>query len=682
MYRVLSIFLYLCIFVLIPLSALADENPIRQESPNKHFPIHLDEIVVSTPLQKSISNSAKPVTVIHDEELRLKSSGTIGETLKQELGVHGQSFGPGVGLPVIRGQSGPRVRVLSNGLGVNDASQASPDHASGSTPLLADRIEVLRGPATLLYGSGAIGGVVNVIDNRIPMYLPDELFSGGAFEQKFNSVSDEFSTTLKLEGGIGNFAYHLDGFYRENNNLDIGGASIDVPRALVSQPGLDVTQNPFGTLLNSHSFSRSGTAGVSYVGERGYFGVSANSLENEYGVPPDGTADGELVRILLEQSKFDFKSELKNPLGFLETVRTHLSYTDYQHAEGDEALFQNNTFEGRLEAPHKPFAGLNGVLGLQVITSKFSALEIEDNEFLVPVTRSTTYSIFATEEFSIADTTTEFGIRIEHATHDPRSAMHPSRSFTPVSASVSELWNINDNNSISLAFTHSERAPQVQELYFEGFHEATRAFERGNPNLGLEKSNNLDLGYKLISDLVTVQVDLFHNWINDYIFVQRTGNFVDGEPETINNQENARFWGYEANLIFTLIEHEYGDVDLTLFSDYTRATLSNGDNVPQIPPLRWGFQIDHALGNWNSNLRLTRAQDQNHFGPNEANTLGYWLLNISTHYHVEDFEGADLLFYAKGNNLLNQNIRNAASFLRNFSPEPGVGGEVGVRVNF
>ena len=665
----------------LPFSVFAEDKHIDSESPKKHFPIHLDEIVVSTPMQKSILSSAKPVTVLHDEELRLKSSGTIGETLKQELGVHGQSFGPGVGLPVIRGQSGPRVRVLSNGLGVNDASQASPDHASGATPLLADRIEILRGPATLLYGSGAIGGVVNVIDNRVPMYLPDELF-GGAFEQKFNTVSDEYSSTIKLEGGIGNFAYHLDGFFRENNNVNIGGPAIDIPRALVSQPDLMVTNGSDGTLLNSFSYSRSGTAGLSYIGERGYLGVSANTLKNEYGVPPDGTADGELVRILLEQSKFDFKSELKNPLSFLETVRTHLSYTDYQHAEGEEALFLNDTFEGRLEAPHIPFAGLNGVVGLQVTSNKFSAFDIEDKEFLVPVTRSTTYSIFATEEFSIADTTTEFGIRIEHATLNPEDPINPTRSYTPVSASISELWNINETNSISLAFTHSERAPQVQELYFEGFHEATRAFERGNPNLGLEKSNNLDLGYKLISDLVTVQLDLFHNWINDYIFVQRTGNFVDGEPETINNQENARFWGYEANLIFSLIEHEYGDVDLTLFSDYTRATLSNGDNVPQIPPLRWGFQIDHALGNWNSNLRLSRAQDQNHFGPNEANTLGYWLLNISTHYHVEDFEGADLLFYAKGNNLLNQNIRNATSFLRNFSPEPGVGGEVGVRINF
>ncbi len=671
-----------CLFSVGATGVFAEDKPNESVGPKEHYPIHLKEVVVSTPMQKSVSSSAKPVTVLHDEELILKSRGTIGETLKQEPGVHGQSFGPGVGLPVIRGQSGPRVRVLTNGLGVNDASQASPDHASGSVPLLADRVEILRGPATLLYGSGAIGGVVNVIDNRIPTQVPDKVF-GITFQQKYDSALDESSSAFKLEGGSGNFAYHFDGFYRDNDDIDIGGLAIDVPRAQVSDPGLVVDENPDGTLNNSSSRAKGGTAGLSFFGDSGFVGFSANTLENIYGVPPEGEAGGETIRILLKQSKYDFKSEWNNPISFLEAIRTRLSYTDYQHTEGEEALFRNDTFEGRVEAPHKPFAGLNGVFGIQMISSRFSALEIEDNEFLVPVTRSNNFSFFAQEEFAIGNTVTEFGLRIEHATVDPiDDATVPYKSYIPVSASVSELWNINDNNIVTLAFTHSERAPQVQELFFEGFHEATRVFERGNPNLRKEKSNNIDLGYKLISKWVNVQVDLFYNWVQDYIFLQRTGALVMGDPEAVNQQANARLYGYESKIIFHLLKNRQGDFDLTLFSDFTRAELTNDVDVPQIPPLRWGFQVDHALGNWNSNVRLTRAERQNHPGLNEADTPGYFLLNITTQYQVKDFKGANLLVYAKGNNLLDEDIRNSASFLRNFAPEPGIGAEVGVRINY
>ena len=671
---------FVLLFSLCLQTAFAEDQKKEPESPKQRFVVHMDQIVVTTPMKDKISSSAKPVNILHDEELRLKASGAIGETLKNELGVHGQSFGPGVGLPVIRGQSGPRVRVLSNGLGVNDASQASPDHASGSVPLVAERVEILRGPATLLYGSGAIGGVVNVIDNRIPEEMPDKLI-GGAIEQKYNSVSDEFSSVFKVEGGAGRFAYHFDGFYRENNNIRIDGDAIDEAKGQVSEPGLSVTRNSAGFINNTTADAKGATGGLSFIGNSGFFGVSFNTFENEYGIPPEGTDDGELARIDLEQNKVGVKGEWRNEDGFIESLRTKLSYTDYEHAEGDEAVFFNDTFEGRLEAPHRPIAGFEGVFGLQVISGEFSAVEIEENEFIVPITKSNSYALFAQESFKVGPTKAEFGFRVEHTDVNSRNDVDPDSSYTPISVSASDLWKINDSNSLNLAITRSQRAPQAQELFFSGFHEATRTFERGNPNLKLETSYNIDLGYRFNSSWVSAEVDLFHNWVNDYIFLQRTGATVGGKPETVNRQIDANFLGYEARLIFPLIERKYL-VDLTVFSDYTRAALDNAGDVPQIPPLRWGFQLDHSLGNWNSNLRLTRAEEQTAAGANEADTPDYVLLNLATHYHIDNIKGMDVLAYAKGNNLLDESIRNSTSFLRNFSPEPGIGAEVGIRINY
>lgn len=663
----------------------AGEKPQITESPKKHFEIHLKELVVSAPMEETISSSARPVEILHDEELRLKAASTIGETIKLEPGVHGQSFGAGVGLPVIRGQSGPRVRVLNNGLGANDASQASPDHASSVNPLLADRIEILRGPATLLYGSGAIGGVVNVIDNRIPRLVPEKLVTG-ALEQKYNSVSNETSTAVKVEGGKDFFAYHFDGFYRNSGNVDVGGLAIDPARGRVSEPDLMVTRNTNGFLANSGSESRGGTAGFSLVGDAGFIGVSGNLLENDYGIPPEGTDDGEIVTVKLEQNKFDLKGELFDPVSFIEAVKTSLSFTDYEHREtvmGEtEALFRNDTFEGRLEVPHSPIAGFTGVVGVQAISSKFSALAVEDNEFLVPQTVSTSVGVFAQESVDVGPVNVKAGVRVDHASLDPNSPVSPYRSFTPVSASISGQWDLNEQHRFSSAFTRSQRAPQVQELFFAGFHEATRAFERGNPNLTEETSNNFDFGYKFVSDWVVAEVDLFYNLVDDYIFLQRTGAIVDDSPEVLAQQTQAYFLGYEANLIFPLMDNNHGAVDFTLFSDFTRGRLTNMGDVPQQPPLRWGFQVDHSKGQWSSNLRLTRAEAQNNPGANEANTPPYVLLNIATHYHILDLFGTDVLLFAKGNNLLDQTIRNSTSFLRNFSPEPGIGAELGVRVDF
>ncbi|MZH13998.1 MAG: TonB-dependent receptor [Nitrospinae bacterium] len=659
----------------------SEELEKKPKGPKEHSIIHMDEVIISTLMEEKISSSAKPVTVLNDDNLRMKAGSTIGETLQNEMGVHGQSFGPSVGLPVIRGQDGPRVRVLNNGLGTNDASQNSPDHASTAVPLTAERIEILRGPATLLYGSGAIGGVVNVIDNRIPEYVPDQLV-GGSVEQKYNSVSNNRSTAVKIEGGKNKFAYHFDGYYQKSDDIKIRGDAIDATRAQVSQNGLVVAENSNGFIDNTEADNLSGTAGFSFVGDSGFLGFSGNVLDMEYQVPPNGTAGGEKIFIELEQRKLDFKSEWNNPEGFIEAVKTKLSFTDYEHTESLKGFFQNDTFESRVETPHKPILGMKGVAGFQIMTSRFSALDIPTGTFLNPITRTNSYAAFIQEEFDVGSTVAQFGLRIEHTVLNSELRVNPDANFTPISVSVSDLWNIDDQSSINVAFTRSQRAPMVQELFFSGGHDATASFERGNPNLKVETSYNIDLGYKLNSEKVVAEINLFHNWANDYIFRQRTGATVNGDPEVIYQQATATFIGYEAQFIFHVWENALQDVDLTLFSDYTRAQLNNEGDVPRIPPLRWGFQVDHQYENWSSNLRLTRAERQEYSGVNEASTPGYVLLNLNTHYHIDKFNNTDIVVYAKGNNLLNQNIRNSASFLRNFAPEPGVGGEIGIRIDY
>jgi iron complex outermembrane recepter protein len=663
-----------------PVFALDYEK--ETEGPKEHYATHLDEIIVSTPLQDKVSSSAMPVTVLHDDNLRMKTGSTIGETLQNELGVHGQSFGPGVGLPVIRGQDGPRVRVLNNGLGTNDASQISPDHASTAVPLTAERIEILRGPATLLYGSGAIGGVVNVIDNRIPEKVPDQLV-GGSVEQKYNSATTDRSTAIKLEGGKNKFAYHFDGYYSKKDDTKISGDAIDATRAQVSQSGTAFPENSNGFINNTEADNLSGTLGASYVSDFGFFGISGNMLDMEYEIPSGGTAGGEQALIEMESRKLDLKGEWNNSGGFFEKFKTKLSLTDYDHVEGTEAGFSSDTFEGRVEAPHKPLLGMKGVMGFQLTSNKFSAHELGTGEYIVPVTDTNNFAAFIQEEFSVGETVAQIGLRIEHTTVDSQLRANPDQDFTPISISVSDQVKINDQSSFNVALTRSQRAPMVQELYFNGGHEATRSFEVGNPFLDMETSYNIDLGYKHNSKKVAFELNLFHNWVNDFIFRQRTGGTsADGDPIVNIQQGGATFMGYEAQVILHAWKNSSQDVDLTLFSDYTRAKLNNEGDVPRIPPLRWGFQVDHRYGNWSSNLRLTRAERQEYSGVNEASTPGYTLLNLNTHYHVDNFHNADLVVYAKGNNLLNQNIRNSASFLRNFAPEPGVGAEIGIRIDY
>jgi len=680
-----------CLLVLSP-SLYAQEETIQK----------LDDMIVSAPFIESVEDSSHPITLLKGDELRNKVGSTLGETLQNELGVTNQSFGSGVGIPVIRGQSGSRVKVLQNSLGNNDASSLSADHATGVDPIIAERIEVLRGPSTLLYGSGAMGGIVNVIDNRIPETLFDKAI-GGAGEQRYDSATDETSSALKLEGGKDHFAYHVDGFYRDAGNTSIGGMAIDEARARQHDPSFNAVpagelQNSDGFIDNTQTRTRGGSAGFSMIGDSGLAGAAINQLEKNYGIPPDGHGETP-VHVEMKQTKYDFKSQLNNPFAFVEKAKLKFGYTDYAHTEFDGNIagttFLNQTYESRFELEHTPLIQNNkGILGFQSSNGEFVGLGEEGK--IVPKSNIDTYGLFNVESLKAGAMTYEMGGRIESTqiTPDGRADV----SYIPLSGSLSASWDVNSQNKLGLAFTHSQRAPQIQELFSDGFHHATRSYEIGNANLKKELSNNLDLSYQFDASWVKADLSLFHNWVSDYIYQQRDAaqlfNAEDGEfiandsdcaecfPLLHSQQKAAIFKGFEAKTVFPLMDNKLGLVDLTLFGDYTRGTFDNGGDVPRMPPLRYGVQVSYDKNEWSSNVRLTRGEAQTNAGENETTTPAYLLLNLGTQYKIAHFAQSDILLFAKGKNLLDENIRNSVSYLRNFSPEMGRSAEVGIRVSY
>ena len=681
-----------------------DERKNRKKSPQQEAdgekPHQLDEVVVeSEPLDRTIGSLARPVSVLKDAQLREQMGPTIGATLTQEPGINSQSFGPGVGQPVIRGLAGPRVRIMENGIGNNDVSNISPDHANSIEPSQAERIEILRGPSTLLYGSGAIGGVVNVIDNRVPEKKAEKPI-GGALNQIYNSALDETSSSLKLEGGESELAYHLDGFYRNSGNEIIGGQAIDEPAARMYDEALaeaPYLQNTNGYVPNTNARAKGGTAGLSWVGDPGYAGVAVNYLENNYGVPPIGIPGEPNIRINLWQTKYDFRGGIDNPFEYAEKLKVKFGYTDYKHIEmeGEQAgtTWKSDSYEGRVELTHKPIGPFKGQWGFQSVNGTTSAT---GEEATIPQTEIANYGLFAVETLVTDPLIYDFGFRIEPQSVTPAaSSGYVARNFLPVSGSVSGLWKVDSSNDLSLAFTESQRGAQAQELYVNGVHHATRAFEIGNPNLNMETSFNLELGYTFKQDWVDAQFNLFNNWVNDYIYSQYTGELYGHEegagdhdhggelPILQIEQANAVFKGFEANLLFPLMENSYGLLDLTLFGDYTRGTLSAGNgNVPRMPPLRFGTQIDYAKNKWSTYFRVTRGQAQEYAGENETETSGWVLMNVGVQYEAKSYADSKLLFYLKGNNLLDQDIRNSTSYLKNFAPEPGRGVQVGFQISY
>ena len=673
----------------LPSLVIAQDLLHGQYESNKN---ELNEIVISaSPLEESAAGINQAVSVLTGEALRNEAAATIGETLKNEPGVTNSGFGPGVGKPVIRGQVGNRVKVMQDSLGTLDASSASGDHAITTEALVAERIEILRGPATLRYGNGAIGGVVNVIDNRIPDELPEE--THGAIEYRHNNVNDQNSTVIVLDGAIkdtplGNWAWHLDGLYRDSNDVEIEGLA-QRPEGDEDPADHETTQ---GFISNTDTQANTVTGGLSWIGDQGFIGLSVSEMENQYGIPPGGhdhDEEPELIRIDMEQTRVDLKSEWQDILPGIELGRFRVSYNDYEHIElegGEKGTrFTNEAIEGRVELLHQEIAGWAGAIGLQLEDRQFAAI---GEEAFIPKSDIQNTGLFWVGETSHGDWNYELGFRLDRQTIDPDSDSgidHNTQSF-----SLSSLWQMTDEHSISLAFTRAQRAPSVEELLSNGPHHASESFDIGDENLDEETSHNFEFGYQyqgIIENSAIAQnqipyeftLNLFYNAIDDFIFKRNTGVEDPDEELTIfqYEQEDATFRGAETHMDINLTDNW----TIEFFGDYVRAKLDKSGDVPRIPPLRYGMAVHYQQEKWNTGLKVTEVARQSHAGDFEEDTDEYTRLDGHFHYHLDTVQGNWLLFL-KANNLLDEEIRNSTSFLREIAPEPARSLELGVRMSF
>ncbi|HYK03369.1 MAG TPA: TonB-dependent receptor [Thermoanaerobaculia bacterium] len=606
--------------------------------------VHTEEIVVTASADsRRESEVYQPVNVLSEEDLAARIRPTLGETLAQEPGVSSSSFGAGSSRPIIRGLGADRIRVLEEGVGTGDVSNISPDHAVSVDPANAEQIEIVRGPATLLYGSNAVGGVVNVISNRIPSRSVTDPLTV-TLDSRYSSASEEKSNMLVFDGGFRELAWHADFTARDTNDYEIPGALVE----------------------NSSLQSRSGTVGGSWITDGGFLGAAVTNFTTNYGVPGDDP-----VRIDMEQRRYDLRGELAQ-LGFFSNVRLRLGVTDYEHVEleGEEigTEFTNDSFETRLEARHRPFGRINGTWGVQVTSNDFVAA---GEEAYIPPNSSTANAIFAFEEMPGERFDFQFGARYEHQEVNVESDTLRDRHFEGFSGSAGAIWHPRDGYILALSLARAVRLPTATELYANGPHAATRQFERGNEALDEETSSGIDISFRRTAGRFRGELNLFNNSFDGYIYESPTGEIEDGFPVFEFIQRDARFRGVEVLTHTHLVSRGESHLELDLGGDYVRATLADGaGNLPRIPPMRAGAGLRLHGGPLSALVEVRHTFEQDEIASYETSTDGYTFLNAHLGYRffVKNTVHDVML---RSHNLTNEFARQHTSTLKEQAPLPG-----------
>jgi len=618
-----------------------------------------------------------PSKVLAGPELRAKVSSSLGETLGGELGVSASGFGAGASRPIIRGLEGPRVKILQNGMSVADVSTVSNDHAVASESATAQQIEVLRGPAALLYGSGAIGGLVNVVDNRIPSTLSKT--TTGEAELRLGSVNQEKSLSFSTDTSAGDVAFHLDGNTRNT-------ADYKIPRHTdVADPS-----SATGKLPTSFTREANLTFGANLIQQWGHIGAAVQTLKDHYGIP---TAEQSFID--LRQNRVDFDGAINKPFDGFSNLQLKVSGTDYKHAEkaaDGTALtrFTNRELENRLTITQDKWQGWEGNWGIQNENSRFSALSAATGRAdTVPTTTSHSIAGFVVEQKQFGNVTINFGTRVENVKRSPEAQfLLPDRSYTLGSASVGAQWQFTPSYAAGFSVSTAQRAPTTEELYSNGPHESTATFDIGNVNLRKENSRNLELSFQKTSGLLHWKINAFVNKINNFVYGRIDGLQVDesGTPDPTAeftqrffSQAAATIHGGEAEISY----NEHGDgFSYRAYADTSKGTLDNLGSLPLQPANRIGLEIGYRHAGWRNSLNIVNAQKQDRLASFEKFvTPGYTKVDLNITYS-HPYANTELTWFLQGKNLFNQDIRLATSLLKETVPQPGRGVVAGVRATF
>lgn len=654
----------------------------------------LEEVVViAHPLSGEGLSQASDV--LSGDELERKRATNIGATLARQPGVHSASFGSAVGRPVIHGLGGPRVRIMEDRIDVLDVSVTSADHAVAVEPFTAERIEVLKGPSTLLYGSGAIGGVVDVHTGRIPHSVPDKAITGG-IETRFNNNSDGNSTAFKLNGGGGQFAWHLDGTWKDGDDYEIPGFA-ESARLRASEEeeegGGEEGEEARDKLPGSEFDSVAYAAGATYVFDNGFVGVSVSEIDADYGLPgghghehEEGEEEEEGEEgnptLELEQTRVDFELGLSNPFGNFTSLNVRLGVNDYEHQELEPngevgSTFSNEAWELRSELVYESTVW-SSALGFQHTDREFSA--IGEEAFVPPVdTRDT--GLFWIAERSFEGFDLETGLRIGQVEHKPQSGS--SEDFTTYAVSLGFVIPVADEWQLGLVADYSSRAPVAEELFSNGPHLVTNAFEVGDPNLDSEGAANLAATLQFNGDIWQATVTTYVTQFSDFIYEQATGAEEDDLPVFQFQQNNATFIGIDAELEAQVAAWDGGSLNARLMADYVDAELdvSGNDNIPRIPPLRYGLGFDLTAGIVTASLDYIRVDEQDDVANQELITDEYDDLSVYVGASIP-FRDNSLTFFLAGKNLTDDEQRYHTSFIKDFAPAPGRTIETGIRIRF
>ena len=652
----------------------------------------LDTIRIKAhPLEQTSKDFAVADTVV-DQKRLAQGAVTIGEALSGETGISSNQFGAGSSRPVIRGQDGPRIKILQNSSENIDVSTLSPDHAVTVDPALAKQVEVIRGPSTLLFGAGTVGGLVNVTDSKLPTALPEKGYEGNV-GLRYNTGSDEKLATAGVTLGLGDqVALRVEGLKREANDY----IAPDYVHEGEKERRVD----------NTFAKGQTVNVGLSWIYDRGFTGISYSNRQDQYGLPGHsheyeschlhglslhcGEHDHDEDEhddhdhdhaheagpwIDLKSERYDVRTELDEPFAGFKKLRAQASYTDYQHDEIEEdtisTRFKNKGYDGRLELVHNPLGAWEGVIGTQYGQQK---LELTGEEaFLAPNTTKK-WSVFALEHAQLNDVHVELAARVDQQKIDIDDSSKKDFDGSAFSVSGAANWEFAPNYKLSLVTSHQERLPLAQELYADGGHFATNTYELGNDQLSKEKSNNVELGFHYDDNTFDYHVHVYHNWFDDYIYAQTLDRYKDFRLVQYA-QDKAKFYGAEAEAGYQ-ISPIY---KLSVFGNYVRGKIDN-DNAPRVPAGRLGTKLNADFDDhWSGSAEYYHVFQQDKIAAYETDSQSYNMLNLGVAYSGNYSNVSDYRVFLNANNLLDDQVYQHASFL---STIPQVGRNFSVGVNF